>query len=222
MSSRRARSGGELHANHVQAVVEVLAELAVFDVLLDVAVRRREHAHVDGDLLRRATASHLALLQHAQQRHLELGSQVGHLVEQHRATFGVAEDAEVALRRARERTFLVAEELALHEILGDGAAVDDQHRLVLAVAHLVDGARDALLAGPALARDEHGGLAAGHALREVEHSAYGRRVSDDARGARPRYLRTEAFVLRREGTSLEGLAGEGASSDVAKGLVTKS
>ena len=40
-------------------------------VLLDVAVRRREHAHVDGHLRRRADAAHLPLLQHAQELHLQ-------------------------------------------------------------------------------------------------------------------------------------------------------
>ena len=50
------------------------------------------------------------------------------------------------MRRARERALLVAEELALHELLGDGAAVHDQERFVLALAQLVDGPRDALFA----------------------------------------------------------------------------
>jgi hypothetical protein len=58
---------------HVQPVVEVLAERAVGDLLLEIAVRRRHDAHVDLDRLGAADPFELALLQHAQQLDLHVG-----------------------------------------------------------------------------------------------------------------------------------------------------
>ena len=81
--------------------------------------------------------------------------------------------------RAGERAALVAEELRLDERLGDRAAVDDEERLVAPVARLVDRARDALLAGAALARDEHRGPGAGDALRQLEDAAHRLGAEDD-------------------------------------------
>src|SRR6185503_5918845 len=61
--------------------------------------------------------------------------------------------------RAGERALLVAEQLALEQRLGERAAVDLDERAVRALAQPVDRARDQLLAGAALARDEHGRVA---------------------------------------------------------------
>ena len=51
-----------------------------------------------------------------------------------------------------EGALLVAEELALQQVLGDGAAVDRDERAALARARAVERARDELLADAALAR----------------------------------------------------------------------
>src|SRR4051812_6204672 len=76
---------------------------------------------------------------------------------------------------ARERAALVSEQLALDELLRDGRAVDLDERLVLARGVLVQRASDELLAGAALARDEHGGGAVGDALEHgIEVSEAGR------------------------------------------------
>ncbi len=48
MSSRRSRSGTELDREYVEPEIEVLAESAAPHLLLEVAIGRRDHAHVDG------------------------------------------------------------------------------------------------------------------------------------------------------------------------------
>jgi len=58
------------------------------------------------------------------------------------------EEAFAVLRGAGERALLVAEELALHQGIGDGAAINRHERLVAARAVLVDQARRELLALP--------------------------------------------------------------------------
>ena len=75
-----------------------------------------------------------------------------------------------------ERPLLVAEELALEELLGDGGAVDGDERRRRARAVLVDGAGDELLAGAALAGDEDGHVLRGDAadgLVDLEHRGVG-------------------------------------------------
>ena len=71
MSSLRSRSGGTTQRHDVQPVEQILAEAALGDLGLDVAVGRRDDAHVDLDGLLAAHALELALLQHAQQLELQ-------------------------------------------------------------------------------------------------------------------------------------------------------
>ena len=116
----------------VEAVVEVLAELAVLDQLDHVAVGRRDQAEVDLDRLLGADRIDLALLQGAQQLDLRLERQLADLVEEQRAAVGLLELADALVDGAGERALLVAEQDALDQVLGDGAAVDGDEGLGLA------------------------------------------------------------------------------------------
>ena len=68
-----------------QPVVEVLAEFAGGDLVLEALVRRADDAHVDRDLLPAADALDHALLQEAQQLRLQRHRQVADLVQEQRA-----------------------------------------------------------------------------------------------------------------------------------------
>ena len=107
------------------------------------------------------------------------GREVADLVEEDRASVRDLEAADAALEGARERAALVAEELALDERAGERGAVDRDERTVAAGAARVDRARDELLAGPGLAREEDGRSRRRDLLDEVEHVAEGRAPSDD-------------------------------------------
>ena len=63
----------------------------------------------------------------------------------------------------------MAEQLGLHQSLGDRAAIDGHEGTVPAPALIVDGEGDQLLAGAALAGDHHGRNAAGRLADGVEH-----------------------------------------------------
>src|SRR5262249_35761723 len=69
---------------------------------------------------------------------------------------GELEAAHPALERAGEGALLVAEDLALEERLGDRRAVDGHEGPRAPRRALVDGPRGELLAGAALAQEEHG------------------------------------------------------------------
>src|SRR5690606_28839692 len=113
--------------------------------------------------LERAAATHpleAPLLQHAEQLGLQLGAQLADLVEEERAAVGELEPAALALGRTRERALLVAEQLALEQLLAQRRAVDRHERLRRARAPGVNRARRDLLAGAALAEQQHGGSGA--------------------------------------------------------------
>ena len=99
----------------VQPVVQILAERAGRDRLLEVLVGRRDQPHVRLDRLGAAEPLELPLLQHAQQLDLRRQVDVADLVEKQRAAFGQLEPALLARLRAGERALLVAEELGLDQ-----------------------------------------------------------------------------------------------------------
>ena len=127
------------------------------------------------DLLARADALKLVFLQNAQQLRLGEERHLADLVEKERAALRHFELADLAaLLRAGERPFLIAEELAFKEVIGDTRAVDGDKGILVTPALLVDGAGDQLLAGPRFARDEHGRGAVGNALDDLLHAGDGR------------------------------------------------
>ena len=123
MSSRRSRRGGSWMGMHVEPVEEVLPEHPLRHRLLEVAVGGGDETHVDLEVARVAYPPDLALLDGAQQLDLEQGRDLGDLVEEERAAVGGREEPDLVGDRPGERALDVAEELGLHQRLGDGAAV---------------------------------------------------------------------------------------------------
>jgi hypothetical protein len=73
----------------------------------------------------------------------------------------------------------VAEQRALEEVVVEGRAVLDHERLLGPRAVGVDGPGHQLLAGAALAVDQHGRLALHDLLEQAQHLAHGRARADD-------------------------------------------
>ncbi len=74
---------------------------------------------------------------------------------------------------------LVSEQLRLQQRLGDRPAVDRDERAVAPAALRMDGVGEELLAGPALALDEHRGVGPGDPRHDVEDLAHLGRVADE-------------------------------------------
>jgi hypothetical protein len=110
--------------DHVQAVVEVLAEAAGLHLHVEVAVGGRDDPHVHLHRVRAADRAHLVVLEHAQELGLETRAHVADLVEEERAAVGALEQAALGRDGSGEGAAHVAEQLALEQALRDRRAVD--------------------------------------------------------------------------------------------------
>ena len=119
---------------HVQPVVEILAELAGGDRLLEILVGGGDQADVGADGLGAAQPLELALLQHAQQLDLRREVQLADLVEEQRAAVGQLEAPLLGGVRAGERALLVAEQLRLDQVVRQRRAADLDERLLARAA----------------------------------------------------------------------------------------
>ena len=163
----------------VEAVVEVLAEAPAADVLGEVAVGGRDHAHVDLDRPRAAQPLELPGLEHAQQLGLHLERQLADLVEEERRAVGELEAADLAGQGAGERALLAAEQLALDEPGRQRGAVDLDDQAAVATAVRWIGLGDELLAGAGLAANEHRGVGGRDLLHQAQDLPDGDALPDD-------------------------------------------
>ena len=127
-SSMRVAERRHLDGEYVEAVEQVAAEGAAHDGFFEVAMRGGDDAHIA--VARHVAADALvhALLQDAQQLHLHRQAHVADLVEEQRAALGDFESALAGGDGAGEGALLVAEQFALEQLGGNGAAVDGDER----------------------------------------------------------------------------------------------
>jgi hypothetical protein len=168
----------------VEPVQQVLAEQSLPHALLEVLVRRGDHAHVRLERGVPADAVVLAVREHAQQPDLQVRRHVADLVEEQRAALGLLEAAAPRALRAGERAALVPEQLALEQVLRDRRRVDRDERTRGARAVTVQRARDELLAGPRFAGDQHGRVRLRQPPDRPEHLLHRRRLAEDFRRLR--------------------------------------
>jgi len=107
-----------LQVNHVDAVVQILAEASLLHEVLEVLVRCADDAEVHGQRDFRPQPLHLAVLEHAQESNLHRRRELGDLVEEERAALGLLDVAAPLSVGAGERTSLVPEEGGLDQGLG--------------------------------------------------------------------------------------------------------
>ncbi len=117
-----------LDAHDIDAVVEVLTELAFGDELGEILVGGEDKARAQRGELAGAEAAELHLLQNAEQLDLGEEAEVADFVEEKRAAAGLLEVAFAGADGAGEGAFLVAEELGFDQGFRDGAAGDGDER----------------------------------------------------------------------------------------------
>ena len=146
---------GHADGNHIQAVVEILAEQAFLDHLIKIAVGGGDDSDIDCDFARSADGPDETLLQNAQQLHLHGQAGLADLVQEDGAAVGDFKQAALVLVRARKRALNVAKQLAFEQSFGKRAAVDRDKRFACARGAGMDGARSQLFAGSALALNQN-------------------------------------------------------------------
>ncbi len=195
-----------MDANHVEAVKEVLAELAAGHPLLQVLVGGGDDAHVHPHRRVPADPIELAVCQHAQQPGLRLRGHVADLVEEESAAVGLLEAPLAPRRGAGKSPLFVAEELRFHEIPGNGGHIQRDARPGRAGAVPVQGPGNQLLAGAGLAVDQDRDAAVSQPADGPEDLLHGRRFADDFRA------RALVMAIARGGLVLPGV-GEGPLGD---------
>jgi hypothetical protein len=108
-------------------------------------------------------------MQRAQELGLDAGGNLADLVEEDGAAPGDLEEAGLVPHGAGERAAHVAEQLRLEQRLGERGAVDADERRRRAGTLIVDHPDDELLAGAALAVDEHRRVERRDPGRQLEH-----------------------------------------------------
>ena len=135
-----------------EAVVEILPEDALGHQALEIPVRRRDHTHVHGDGLRPPDPLERPLLQYPEELALQ---GVGHLtdfVKEQGTSMRQLEAPPPLAHGPGEGPFLVTEQLALQQGLGQGGAVHGDEGLLGPRTPVMDGPRHQLLSRPRLAR----------------------------------------------------------------------
>ncbi len=141
---------GQDDGHHVHAVVEILAEPALVHLLGKGLVGGGDEAHIHLALDVLAQPANGSLLQHAQELDLKLGGQLADLVQEERPLVGRLHESGVIAVGAGEGAPAIAEEFALQERFGEGAAVDRHEVRLPARSVEVQRLRHQLLAGSGL------------------------------------------------------------------------
>src|SRR5580692_5813169 len=99
---------------------------------------------------RAAQPLEFSLLQDAQELRLQLQRNVANFIQKQRSFVGQLNPANLLSDCAGKGAALVAKQLALEQAAGNSSTIDLYERAVLAVAAIVDRARDKLLASASL------------------------------------------------------------------------
>ena len=116
--------------NHRQPVPEILAEFAFLNQFVEIAVRGRDHPHIDLFRSRRADRTNLALLQKSQEFQLKALVNLSDLIQEHRPVIGRFKHADAVPVRSCVGAANGSEELAFDQRGRDGSAIDRKEGLV--------------------------------------------------------------------------------------------
>ena len=133
-----------MEGENVDPIPEIGAELAIPDHGPQVAMGSGDEAHIDAQGLLSADPLETAVLEDAQQPHLDGRRQFADLVQEEGAAVGALEPTQASGPGAGETALFMAEEFRVHQIRRDGAAVDAQEGALGPGGAAMDGAGDDL------------------------------------------------------------------------------
>src|SRR5256886_6390038 len=170
---------GDIDGDGVDPEEQILAQPPLTQGDLGAPVGRRDEAEIHRDGPGGAHPAHRALLEHAEELRLELRRHLRDLVEEERAPVRLLEKAGFVVGGAREAAAGMAEQLRLDEVLRQCGTVDLHPRPAAPPAPLVERVGDELLAGPALADDQHVGVCVSHGRDRLQDTLHPGGLSED-------------------------------------------
>ena len=207
--------GRDAQGDHVQPVVEVLAEAAARGRIAEIDLGRRDHAQVEPPPFVGAERLDLAGLEHAQELDLDRRRAGLDLVEEQRAAVRVLDPADALAVGTGEGSGLVPEELALEHRLGQRAAVERDEVARLPPAPVVQQPRHHLLARAGLAEHQHVDVGVGDLADRLAQPPDARGVADQRQvGRRLGRRRAQPPVLEHQPPLLGGV-GDGGGEALA-------
>src|SRR5712671_3008707 len=113
-----------MYGNHVDAVVQILAERVLAHHLRKIFICGCNHANVDRRLYRATQRTDNTLLDHSQQFNLHGQTHFTDFIEKDGATASQFKEPLLVLRGAGEGAFHVAKKFALQERLWESTTID--------------------------------------------------------------------------------------------------
>ena len=159
----------QMQVQRVEPVLQILPEAAGFHLPRQAAVGGGDDARIRRAHGAAADRAVFAVLQEAQQGHLALGRERVDLIQEQGAAAGVVDQAGLGHLGIGEGAAAVAEQFALDQAVGNGAAIDRHEGKIPARAGVVDFACGDFLAGAGFALDQHLHVAGGKALQLRPH-----------------------------------------------------
>ena len=190
---------GQGDGHHVQTIVEILAEMAQPDLLLQVTVGGGDDADIHPQGLIAADPLHLPLLEDTQQLGLERGAAFTNLIEEQGAAIRQLKTSFTLTHRPGKGAFLMAEQFAFQQGVRQRRAVKFDEGGASPWRMVMDGVGDQLFPGAAFAAYQHGGVPARDLTDHLHDLAHRRALADHivkAHAARRRAGR-RPFHLRR-------------------------
>ena len=122
--------GRQVELDRVDPKEEIFTKTCLRDFLVQLCVRRRDHANVDVARLGGSDALDVARLQNAEQLRLERERHIPDLVEKDGSRVRQLEPADAIHLRVGERALHVAEQLTLEDAFGEPAQIDGDEGLL--------------------------------------------------------------------------------------------
>src|SRR5262249_46466901 len=145
---------------------------------LQILVGSGDQACLKLERINTSNPAEFAFLQHPQQFRLQLEGQVADFIQEYGPAIHHLELAGTAISCAGEGATLMAEQFALDETLRNRRTIDRHERRTPSRGFEVNRPRDQVLAGAALAQEQHGGIV-GHAPADQFVNLLHRRTAPD-------------------------------------------
>jgi len=117
------------HHHHLEAVVQILTEVPLFDFRFEIPIGRRQHSDIHLHFTVAANGPALTLLKDAQEFRLHANRHITNLIEENGPVHRFDEEPFARDLRPGKRPFDMAEEFALQQPFGHGGAVDRHKRV---------------------------------------------------------------------------------------------